>query len=159
MSESKGKVPVCYERFVFVIFIEWEFDRKEIEKVDGFELGRWRRWPQPLWRNRLARCTYRHKEMRRLWVRASPGAKFFTFLNPFLVKLATNLLKSSSFTLCHHSKMLNKNLNLFSANLSFVVRLLSSAKSYLFGVDFILAHLSHGKVIIEFIANSFQMRF
>ena len=36
---------------------------------------------QPLWRNRLARCTYRHKEMRRLWVRASPGAKFWTFLN------------------------------------------------------------------------------
>ena len=33
--------------------------------------------PGPPWRNRLARCTYRHKEMRRLWVRASPGAYVF----------------------------------------------------------------------------------
>ena len=29
-----------------------------------------------LWRNWLARCTYKHEEMRRLWVQASPGAHF-----------------------------------------------------------------------------------
>ena len=37
--------------------------------------------PGPPWRNRLARCTYRHKEMRRLWVRASPGAYVFRMIH------------------------------------------------------------------------------